>query len=296
VVAIKKYALSFRLQLLTRSGLGVAFGLLGVLGLPQNAIAQSCQLHVAGVVTDAAGQVLPAATVRLEGTTSSAVADNNGHYHLAGLCPGTYHLVVTYLGFEPAMRTLTLGANTELPVALRPLAGTLGEVTATGQRAHDTPLMQQSSVELRELALTRGQTLAEALQRVPGLRTIQTGPSIVKPVIHGMHSNRVLIYNAGVRQEGQQWGSEHAPEVDPFVASRLTVVKGAASVMYGSDAVGGVIIVEPDALDYRPGLRGRVESVLMSNNGLGALSATAEGARPGGLLGRRPTPACPATT
>jgi iron complex outermembrane receptor protein len=287
VVAIKKYILSFRLQPLIPSRLGVALSLLGVLSLPQTTLAQSCQLHVAGVVTDATGQVLPAATVRLEGTSSSTVADNGGHYYLAELCPGTYRLVVTYLGFEPVTRTLTLIASTELPVALRPLTGTLGEVTATGQRAYDTPLMQQSSVELRELALTRGQTLAEALQRVPGLRTIQTGPSIVKPVIHGMHSNRVLIYNAGVRQEGQQWGSEHAPEVDPFVASRLTVVKGAASVMYGSDAVGGVIIVEPDALDYRPGLRGRVESVLMSNNGLGALSATAEGARPGGLLGYR---------
>jgi len=120
--------------------------LLGVLGLSQTAKAQTCQLHVAGVVTDAAGQVLPAATVRLEGTTISTVADNIGHYHLAGLCPGTYHLVVTYLGFEPTTRTLALVASTEVPVALRPLAGTLGEVTATGQRAYDTPLMQQSSV------------------------------------------------------------------------------------------------------------------------------------------------------
>ena len=196
-------------------------------------------------------------------------------------------MVISHLGFEPVIRELTLTTSTELTITLVPAASELGEVSAIGQRQYDTPLMQQNVIQQKELALTRGQSLGEALKSIPGLSTIQTGPSIVKPVIHGMHSNRVLIYNAGVRQEGQQWGSEHAPEVDPFIATRLTVVKGAASVMYGADAVGGVILVEPAPLDYQPGLRGRAETVLMSNNGLGALAGTVEGATTNGLFSYR---------
>ena len=73
---------------------------------------------------------------------------------------------------------------------------------------------------------------------------IQTGATIAKPVIHGLHSNRILILNNEVRQEGQQWGADHAPEIDPLVADQITVVKGAESVRYGSDALGGVILIE----------------------------------------------------
>jgi iron complex outermembrane receptor protein len=92
-----------------------------------------------------------------------------------------------------------------------------------------------------------------------GVTTLQTGSSISKPVIHGLHSNRILIMNNGVRQEGQQWGSEHAPEIDPFIATRLSVVKGAAGVRYGSDAIGGVILVEPEELPFDKSLSGEAE-------------------------------------
>jgi iron complex outermembrane receptor protein len=82
--------------------------------------------------------------------------------------------------------------------------------------------------------------------------------------------------NNGVRQEGQQWGVEHGPEIDPFIASRLTVVKGAASVRYGSDAIGGVVLVEPQPLRDSAGIGGELNLVGMSNNGLGAASGTLE--------------------
>ncbi|WP_177204635.1 TonB-dependent receptor [Hymenobacter arizonensis] len=264
-----------------------ALCLFSLVGVPGVALAQSCSLQLSGTVASQDNETLPAASVRIIELNINSITNNEGFFDLAGLCPGTYHVEVSYLGFAPVVRTVELTVATKLTVALMPVANALNEVVTTGQRQYDTPLAQQSVLEHKALALTRGQSLGEALKNIPGLSTIQTGPSIVKPVIHGMHSNRVLIYNAGVRQEGQQWGSEHAPEVDPFVANRVTVVKGAASVMYGADAVGGIILVEPAPLDYRPGLRGRVESVLMSNNGLGALSATAEGAAPHGLLSYR---------
>ena len=67
-----------------------------------------------------------------------------------------------------------------------------------------------------------------------------------KPVVRGLHSQRIIVMNGGVRQEGQQWGTEHGPEIDPFIAQKLTVVKGVNSVRYGSDAIAGVVLVEPE--------------------------------------------------
>lgn len=88
-----------------------------------------------------------------------------------------------------------------------------------------------------------------------------------------MYGQRLLILNNGVRQEGQQWGSEHAPEIDPFVASKITVIKGAQTVRYGSDAIGGVILVEPHDVKKGSGITGDVNIVAASNNRLGALSS-----------------------
>jgi iron complex outermembrane receptor protein len=105
---------------------------------------------------------------------------------------------------------------------------------------------------------------------------LKTGSSVSKPVIHGLHSNRVLILNNGIRQEGQQWGSEHAPEIDPFIATQLTVIKGANSVRYGSDAIAGVILVEPAPMPDSAGIRGELNLVGFSNNREGVVLAIAE--------------------
>lgn len=128
-----------------------------------------------------------------------------------------------------------------------------------------------------QLFQAAGLTLGETLKSLPGLNSIQTGPSISKPVIHGLHSNRILILNNGVRQEGQQWGTEHAPEIDPFIASKITVIKGAASVRYGSDALSGVLLVEPPALNPTQPVQGEATLVAGSNGRLGALSSRLEG-------------------
>ena len=80
-----------------------------------------------------------------------------------------------------------------------------------------------------------------------------------------------------MRLEGQQWGSEHAPEIDPFMAQKLSVIKGASSLQYGSDAIGGVILVEPNHLPSTPGIGGEFNFAGYSNNAEGNFSATLEG-------------------
>jgi outer membrane receptor protein involved in Fe transport len=110
-----------------------------------------------------------------------------------------------------------------------------------------------------------------------GVAVLQTGSTIAKPVIHGLHSNRLLILNNGIRQEGQQWGSEHAPEIDPFIATSLKVIKGANTVRYGSGAMAGVIVVEPGELRDSTGIGGEVNLVGFSNGRSGTVSGIIEG-------------------
>ena len=152
----------------------------------------------------------------------------------------------------------------------------LQQVEVVGKKKETVPT--QSAVELsgRALDQSRGLSLGETLQKLPGVTVLQTGPTIFKPVVQGMYGQRVLILNNGVRQEGQQWGSEHAPEVDPFVANKLTVVKGASSVRYGSDAIGGVILVDPKPLRREAGLGGELNLGGFSNGRAGVGSMILE--------------------
>jgi iron complex outermembrane receptor protein len=237
-----------------------------------------CTLTVSGRVADHESRAaLPGATLVVLGSQQATQTDVDGHYHLE-LCPGTYRVQVSFVGYAPEVLDLRLTtASAVRDVQLHPDAVLLRGAVVRGERLAAPTTQTTAALTGQALQQTRGQALGEALQRVSGVTAIQTGPGIFKPMIHGLHSNRVTLLNNGVRQEGQQWGVEHGPEIDPFIASRLTVVKGAASVRYGSDAIGGVVLVEPKPLRDSAGVGGELNLVGMSNNGLGAASATLEG-------------------
>ncbi|MBC5993908.1 TonB-dependent receptor [Pontibacter cellulosilyticus] len=229
-------------------------------------IDQDCGLTISGKILDHdTRSTLVGATVYIPQLNRAAIADEYGNYHFHHLCKGTYTLKVTYIGYETENFVIKLSSSTVRDLQLHTDATTLGTVEITGSHVKE---QAQSTETLsgRALEETRGLSLAESLKGIAGVTTIQTGPTISKPVIHGMHSNRVLLLNNGIRQEGQQWGTEHAPEIDPFVASEMKVIKGAAGVRYGSDAIGGVVIVEPSPLPETGGTKGEVNLVGTSNN------------------------------
>ncbi|GAB2948133.1 TonB-dependent receptor [Hymenobacter coalescens] len=232
---------------------------------------------MAGRVTDhESGEGLAGATVVLLPGQEATQADSEGHFHFH-VCAGTYRVQVHFLGYHAEEAELRVTGAAVRNFALHPETIRLRGAVVQAERVV-TPLPQATgTLSGQALQATRGQVLGEALQRIAGVAAIQTGPSVFKPVIHGLHSNRVAIMNNGVRQEGQQWGQEHGPEIDPFIASELTVVKGAAGVRYGSDAVGGVVLVQPRPLRDSAGVGAELNLVGMSNNGLGAASATVEG-------------------
>ena len=238
----------------------------------------NCHCFLKGIVKDKEnGQPISGAVLQIRNSNRRVVSDENGRYSLEKLCQGVYKLECRIVGYKPTTMTVSLEHDAEENFNLSEDEVHLQDVEIKARKL-ETPLSQSStSLQGQTLDQTRGQTLGEALKNITGVTTLQTGSSIAKPVIHGLHSNRVLIMNNGVRQEGQQWGSEHAPEIDPFVAKRLTVVKGAAGVRYGSDAIGGVILVEPDELPTNNPLQGEMNLVGFSNGRQGVVSGLLEG-------------------
>ncbi len=147
----------------------------------------------------------------------------------------------------------------------------LSEVTVQGiagvQRLKDaaSPFMVVSPKQLHN---TIGTNLVDAVGHLPGLSQISTGAGISKPVIRGLGYNRVVVVDQGIRQEGQQWGDEHGLEVDEEGVHSVEVLKGPASLMYGSDAIAGVMILHPEHPLEEGTMQVKVGSQYQTNNGL----------------------------
>ena len=108
-------------------------------------------------------------------------------------------------------------------------------------------VLRVSKLNLNNLNYIKRLNFSNAIQEVPGLSIISTGPGISKPVIRGLSSNRVSVFNQYMRVENQQWGDEHGMELSGFGIESVEVIKGPMSVLYGSDAIGGVLYVNPDS-------------------------------------------------
>ncbi|MES2591873.1 MAG: TonB-dependent receptor [Bacteroidota bacterium] len=221
-------------------------------------------------------QPLEFAEIYIKELKKGALTDSSGNYQITGICDGNYTVKFTHLGCEDIITSVLVDGNTVQNFYPEHHLHELGLVDVVVKQEPEKTTVSSYRMKERELEETRGKSLGEALKNITGVSVMQTGSSISKPVIHGLHSNRILILNNGIRQEGQQWGSEHAPEIDPFIANNLTVIKGASSVRYGSDAIAGVILVEPDKLRDSAGIGGALNLVGLSNGRTGIVSGMLE--------------------
>jgi iron complex outermembrane receptor protein len=246
--------------------------------LTSQAYAQ-CLVEFSGIINDAdTRQRLSDATVSIKELKLEAKTDSKGEFRFKGLCPGNYTVIITHVSCQPLTAHIHLKEDLHKDFELPHTAGQLAEVVVKGSGAIASAGNITGDLHGKQLDASKGQSLGEALKRITGVTVLQTGNNIYKPVIQGLHSNRVLILNNGIRQEGQQWGSEHAPEVDPYLANRLTVIKGASSIRYGGDAIGGVVLVEPKLLPYGvPGTIAEINTAIFSNNWQGVVSGMVEG-------------------
>lgn len=239
----------------------------------------NCSSTFTGQILDESNEAIIGASILLMPTRRGQISDVTGNFNFALLCDGVYTMKVQYLGYEDVTMEVRITGKTSRVVHLKEATSELKEVVVTGHHdaAHTENAVNFVEISEKELAEAAGKSLGEALKDVAGVNTIQTGPGIFKPVIHGVHSQRILILNYGIRQEGQQWGAEHAPEIDPFIASNVVVIKDASAIKYGTDALGGVIVVNPPELPTQGGLRGTLQTVLQSNSRAATVSAMVEG-------------------
>ena len=151
----------------------------------------------------------------------------------------------------------------------------LREIVVTGL-VGDTRVKEMSSpisvIRPADLQSRAATNIIGAIAREPGISEITTGGGISKPVIRGLSYNRVVVVSNGIRQEGQQWGDEHGIEVDGNTVHSVEILKGPASLMYGSDALAGVIIFRPEPLAMPGTVSGSFSGEYQSNNGLLAYS------------------------
>jgi iron complex outermembrane receptor protein len=236
---------------------------------------QRCSLVISGKVTDDHTSLpLEGATVHIEGTDKNTTTASDGSYQFTNLCPGSYKLLITHINCDRQTITVTLKSNQRRDILMHHTKVELQGVTVQGLRVNNTQVIEK--VNTLDVANNKAMGLGDVVKNINGVTLLSTGSTITKPVIHGLHSNRILIMNNGVRLEGQQWGSEHAPEVDPYMAGRFQVIKGAAAVRYGADAIAGVVLVEPRPMPSQPGLQGEFNGAFLSNNLMGVANAIVE--------------------
>ena len=202
-----------------------------------------------GQVLDAEGRPVPFAGVAVPALAQGTTADDNGHFSLPNLPAGAQQLQVSAVGYAATNLSITLPLAKSLIIRVKPEGKTLAEVVVTGVgrateiRRSPVPIAAMSQKEIRLNA--NSNAIDAAVRGIPGLAAVTTGPNISKPFIRGLGYNRVLTMFNGLRQEGQQWGDEHGIEVDGYIVDRVEVVKGPASLLYGSDAVAGVVNLIP---------------------------------------------------
>ncbi|HET6837968.1 MAG TPA: TonB-dependent receptor [Gemmatimonadales bacterium] len=229
---------------------------------------------LSGVVTDTAGSPLELVRVTVLEAERTVLTNPDGRYLIEDLPSGTYAVSFALVGYAPQVRHVTLTeGDITLDVALRPTLIELQELQVTATPLAPTSLTspQPTSVmSSEEVQSNRAASLGETISVLPGVRNFSTGSGVGKPVIRGLSSNRVLVLTDGQRMESQQWGDEHGPQVEASEAERIEVIRGPASVLYGSDALGGVVNVItrelPDALTRDPFVSANLTAGYASNN------------------------------
>ena len=203
------------------------------------------QVTLSGIVLDSATQApLPLSLIQIGNHTE--ISDEQGNFTLRDLPLGSNILAITHVGCDIKNINLKVLQDTFLTVYLPHHIHAFEEVIAYGHESNQEPdarlIQTVSSKKLDQLA---AMSLSDALQNTNGVSFLKTGTTIAKPIINGMHSNRISVINDDSKQEGQQWGSEHAPEIDPLSAGSIELIKGASTLRYGGDAMGGVIRILP---------------------------------------------------
>lgn len=226
-----------------------------------------------GIVTDKGDSTaLPGVTVSIPDLHIGAATDAHGHYTLNRIPKGSYLVSFSYVGYKTYTVMVDFAKTKRLDVKMTPSSIETSEVVITGvTRATEIKRDPVPMVAVNKNYIDQHSASGNVIDEIaslPGVSAVTTGPNISKPFIHGLGYNRVVTAEDGIRQEGQQWGDEHGIEVDQNSIDRVEVIKGPASLSFGSDAIGGVVnlITAPPVPEGK--IFGAVQGVYGTNNGL----------------------------
>lgn len=233
-----------------------------------------------GKIIDEKSLPLVGVVVEIHETNQAVLSNNEGFYEFKNIKPGSYHIHYNMIGFHSESFQIEIKENTNFDVQMHESANELHEVVIESNLQKQSE--KESSVAIERVdkeffQKNTGTTFMATLEKLPGVSSINMGVGISKPVIRGLSFNRVVVSDYGIKQEGQQWGSDHGLEIDQYNIDNVEILKGPASLMYGSDAMAGVVAITHPKNMPENTHSGHIQSIIRTNNDTYGLTANAKG-------------------
>ncbi|NOX46145.1 MAG: TonB-dependent receptor [Chlorobi bacterium] len=227
------------------------------------------QTGIHGKITDKnTGEALVGVSVYLPDFSSGTVSDVKGNYVLKALRKGEIRVQFSYVGFKTRMEKVNFtGENIQLDIDMQATVINSEEVVISGSFAglqHDN-VLRISTIKPTEIQRSGSPSFMETIAEVPGVSMISKGPGVATPVIRGLSLSNLVFLNNGVPMESFQFSENHPFMVDEYGIERVEIIKGPASLLYGSGAVGGVINIIKAAPPPRGTVRGDFNLKYFSN-------------------------------
>ncbi len=242
----------------------------------------TAQNKIVGTVSDKDNKALPNVIVSFPEIHKETITDFSGNYVLSNLPNGTFKLTFSFVGYATKLISVTISEKEITQnITLEDNIIHMDEVIVSTafNKLQSQNVMKVEHESVKSLQQKGAATLVEGLATIPGVSQVSTGTSIGKPVIRGLSGNRVLVYSQGVRLENQQFGEEHGLGLNDAGVESVEVIKGPASLLYGSDALGGVLYFNPEKFanskEFKADFSQRLFSnTLGSNTSLGLKTST----------------------
>lgn len=226
------------------------------------------QHTVSGTISEESGEPVMGAEIYIEQLHIGTVSDENGLYTLQNVPKGTHKLTISFISFTTENTDITIiDSDLDFDLKLKPSVFHMDEiiVSAPFHKLQSENVMKIESKTIESLKKSGAPTLMQSISAIPGVSEFSTGTGIGKPVIRGLSGNRVLVYTQGVRLENQQFGGEHGLGLNDSGIESVEVIKGPASLLYGSDALGGVLYLNPERFAFQNETKINVSQNFFSN-------------------------------
>jgi iron complex outermembrane recepter protein len=206
------------------------------------------QQKISGIITNSQNEPLLSVEVYIEALQKGTLTNGSGYYELTNLPSTPIIITVAFLGFETQSKNISLQENeTVINFILNETVFKMDEIIISTpfNKLQSENVIKVDKVSVQQLQNKGAITLIDGINAIAGVSQVSTGTGIGKPVIRGLRGNRVLVYAQNIRLENQQFGDEHGLGVDESSIESIEVIKGPASLLYGSDALGGVLYFTP---------------------------------------------------